>query len=314
MNPLQLAIGPESLLADRLVVAILSNLRESHPNLSSEIYDAAQLEVSAFAELLAPSLFSEPRLIVLKDLQDLPEELQALLKEYALEPDPNITLVMTHKGGVKGKSLLDALRKAGAKETPCEAIKRDGDKIQFVRTEALTLNRKISADAAKALVDAVGSDLRELANALSQLISDTAGEITVEAVERFHGGRVEATGFDVTDAVIEGRDADALRVLRQAIDTGTDPVMIVSALAAALRTLARVGSAPRSLRSAELAGELGLAPWQVDKARRQLPGWSGPRIATAISEVAKADGSVKGGAADPVYALERALLAIARSR
>ena len=296
MNPLQLAIGPESLLADRLVVAILSNLRESHPNLSSEIYDAAQLEVSALAELLAPSLFSEPRLIVLKDLQDLPEELQALLKEYALEPDPNITLVMTHKGGVKGKSLLDSLRKAGAKETPCEAIKRDGDKIQFVRTEALSLNRKISADAAKALVDAVGSDLRELANALSQLISDTAGEITVEAVERFHGGRVEATGFDVTDAVIEGRDADALRVLRQAIDTGTDPVMIVSALAAALRTLARVGSAPRSLRSAELAGELGLAPWQVDKARRQLPGWSGPRIATAISEVAKADGSVKGGA------------------
>ena len=95
--------------------------------------------------------------------RSLPEELQALLKEYALEPDPNITLVMTHKGGVKGKSLLDSLRKAGAKETPCEAIKRDGDKIQFVRTEALTLNRKISADAAKALVDAVGSDLRELA-------------------------------------------------------------------------------------------------------------------------------------------------------
>jgi len=41
MNPLQLAIGPESLLADRLVVAILSNLRESHPNLSSEIYTPA---------------------------------------------------------------------------------------------------------------------------------------------------------------------------------------------------------------------------------------------------------------------------------
>jgi DNA polymerase-3 subunit delta len=57
-----------------------------------------------------------------------------------------------------------------------------------------------------------------------------------------------------------------------------------------------------------------MAPWQIDKARRQLPGWTGAGIAAAITEVARADGAVKGGGADPIFALERAVIAIARTR
>jgi DNA polymerase-3 subunit delta len=90
--------------------------------------------------------------------------------------------------------------------------------------------------------------------------------------------------------------------------------MITSALASAIRTLAKVSGAPRGAKSFELAGSLGLAPWQIDKARRQLSNWSPAAIAHAVQEVATADAAVKGAAVDPIYALETAISAIATGR
>jgi DNA polymerase-3 subunit delta len=75
------------------------------------------------------------------------------------------------------------------------------------------------------------------------------------------------------------------------------------------------------MRSADAARDLGLAPWQVDKARRQLRGWSPQGLASAIEAVAAADLAVKGGlpikgrrAGDPVYAVEKAVLDIGAAR
>lgn len=53
-----------------------------------------------------------------------------------------------------------------------------------------------------------------------------------------------------------------------------------------------------------------MAPWQVDKARRLLSGWSAEALGRCISAVAAADAEVKGGGRDPVYAVERAILTI----
>jgi len=92
---------------------------------------------------------------------------------------------------------------------------------------------------------------------------------------------------------------------------GVDPVPIVAVLAQQLRQLVRVGSAGRG-RSADVARDLGLAPWQVDKARRALGGWSAEALGRCISAVALADFDVKGGGRDPVYAVERAVLTITR--
>ena len=127
----------------------------------------------------------------------------------------------------------------------------------------------------------------------------------------YHGGKVEATGFRVADAVVAGDAGEALRLLRHAIAVGVDPVPIVAVIAQQLRQLVRVGSAGRG-RSGDLARDLGLAPWQVDKARRSLHGWTAEALGRGIQVIAAADFEVKGGGRDPVYAVERAILAITR--
>ncbi len=311
---LVLAIGPEPLLADRAIERLLAEIQANEPLAALQSLNASEIDIGDIGDALSPSLFGERRVLVIRDLQDLRADCASEVTNYLLSPDENITLILLHKGVVKGKALLEAVRKAKPVEIACDAIKKDGEKMDFVRAEFAGHGRKIDAEAIRALVDAVGGDIRELASAASQLINDTTGPINSAAVERYHGGRVEATGFKVADAAIDGNIGVALATLRQALDTGTDPVLITSALASGIRTLAKVGSASRTARSGELAGQLGLAPWQIDKARRQLTGWNAASITIAIKAIARADGAVKGGESDPIYALERAVMTIARAR
>ena len=193
----------------------------------------------------------------------------------------------------------------------CDEIKSDADKARFVSQDFRRARRSIAPDAVVALVEAVGSDVAELASASAQLIADTTGEITVETVRTYYGGRVEATGFAVADAAVAGDVPKALALARHALQTGTSPVPIVAALAMKLRALAKVGSLGGRGGGAQ---NLGLAPWQVDRARRELRGWRPEGLGAAIIAVAEADEGVKGKAKDPVYALERAILAIGQAR
>ena len=133
-------------------------------------------------------------------------------------------------------------------------------------------------------------------------------------MRRYYSGRADATGFQVSDLVLEGRTAEALSRLRWALSTGVDPVPLVAALAIGLRSLAAVASAPRGLRPAELASHLGMPDWKIRNVRAQLPGWRPDGVAAAISAVAEADAEVKGGGSDPAYAVERAVLRIAEAR
>jgi len=90
-------------------------------------------------------------------------------------------------------------------------------------------------------------------------------------------------------------------------------VPIVAVLAMQLRQMVRVGSAGHGT-SGQLAKVLGMAPWQIDQARRKLTGWDPDGVGHAIQAVAAADFDVKGGARDPVYAVERAILTICNAR
>ncbi|NBY51772.1 MAG: DNA polymerase III subunit delta [Actinobacteria bacterium] len=310
LNPMLLIHGGESVLADRALAEALA-LRA---DFERTILDGAGLELGRFGEAVAPSLFADKRVLVLKDLQDVTSEVQEEIESLFDQLDPNLHLIFIHKGGVKGKGLLDKIKKRKPEVITCEPMKKAADKEEFVREEFARHGRKISSGAVTALVDATGSDTRELAAACSQIAFDTnAGKAVIDEddIAKYYQGRIEATGFDVADATLAGNPTAALVALRNAIDSGTDPVMIVSALTSSIRTLAKVSGAPRNANAFQLAGSLGLAPWQIDKARRQLSKWSPALIAFSVQELAKADVAIKGAEADPLYALERSIVSIA---
>lgn len=309
--PLVLVQGPETVLADRAVEQVIADVRVTSPELEVVTLRAEGYEEGALTVQASPSLFGEDKLIVVRDLHQAPDALQVDLLAYLADPEDSVALVVTHASGNRGKKVLDTLKKAKALVLEAPAIKSDRDKADFVTNEFRRSRRKATSEAVQALVEAVGKDVRELASACQQLVDDTTGTIDADVVERYHGGRVEATGFKVADAAVAGQTGEALRLLRHAVNVGVDPVPIVAVLAQQLRQLAKVGGAGRG-RSADLARDLGMAPWQVDKARRALQGWTGPGLGRSIQAVAAADFEVKGGGRDPVYAVEKAILTITR--
>lgn len=311
---LTLVVGPEELLADRAVAAVVAAARARDADTEVRDLAAAGLAPGTVAQLSSPSLFGEHTVIVLRGVQDAAEDLVEELKRHVASPAPDVALVLVHRGGTRAKSLLDAARKAGAREVSCAEVKTRRDRLRFVQGEFRRHRRKASEDAVEALLDAVGTDLRTLAGACSQLSADTDGGIDAEVVRRYYEGIAEVSGFTVADRAVEGRAAEALVQLRWALASGTDPVPLVSALATGLRSIVRVAAAPQGLTQADLAREVGMPPWKVDAVRRQLRGWSAEGIASALCAVAEADRQVKGGGTDPVFALEKAIVTIARER
>lgn len=320
-SPLELALitGPEEILAERGVDSVLEAVRASEPEaevvkLYAGSYQPGDLMVHA-----SPSLFGGWTVIVVHDMDEADDALVEDLLGYLARPADGVTLIVRHKSGNRGKKVLDTLRKNGARVIEAKAIKSEGDKHTFVKGEFVKARRRITDEAAVALVLAVGKDLRELAGACAQLVRDVEGMVEPEDVITYYGEKVETTGFKVAEAALAGDEATALRLLRHAMLGGLDPVPIVAVLAMQLRQVGKVAAAGRGS-SGSLARDLGMAPWQVDQARRVAQGWDGERLGKAIQAVARADVDVKGGLRTeaavraPEYAVERAVLEVCRAR
>ncbi|MWA04428.1 DNA polymerase III subunit delta [Actinomadura sp. LD22] len=307
-------VGDEELLVERAIGEVAASVRAKDPD--AEVIDLAPggLEPGRIAELTSPSLFGGGKVLVIRSAQDLGKDLTAEVLAYAKNPADDVVLVAVHHGGAKGKALVDGLTKLKAHRIACPKVTKMGERVDFVRAEIRRSGGKISPDAARGLLDAVGNDLRELAAACSQLVADTGGKVDDAAVARYYRGRAEVSGFTVADKAIDGHLAEALEQLRWALATGVAPVLIVSALAQGVRGLAKVGGAPRGARGAALAKDLGMPPWKIERVQKQLRGWSGDGVARALTAVAEADAQVKGGAADPAYALEKTVADIVAAR
>jgi DNA polymerase III, delta subunit len=311
-----LVIGDEELLVERAVGAVVEAVRAADPEAETHDLVGSKVEPGQVTGLASPSLFGGRSVIVIRSAQDLGKDVIAEVVKYAAHPAEEATLVLAHPGGAKGKALVDGLKKAKAAVVPISKITKPSERLEFIKAEIKRAGRTIAPDAAQALLDAVGNDLRELAAACSQLAFDTPAEkrtIDAAAVARYHRGQAAVTGFAVAESAAEGRTADALEQLRWSLATGTAPVLIVSALAKELRTLAKVAGA-RNLRGAKLGQALGMPPWLADRYHARLRGWGPEGLSAAIQAVAEADAQVKGAGADPAYALERAVRVICASR
>ncbi|QOR69255.1 DNA polymerase III subunit delta [Ruania alkalisoli] len=313
LAPVVLVRGGEGLLVDRTVARLTALVREHDPEAEVTVLEAGAYERGQLEVLTSPSLFGEHRHLIVQGAESASDAFieDALAHVGAAGSTiEDVTVVIRHEKGTRGKKLLDTIGKAGYPVVTCDQIKRDGEKADFAAAEFSAAGRRATSAAVQSLVEALGSDLRELAAGCSQLISDTTGTITPDVVERYYGGRVEATGFRVADAAVAGEQTQAITLLRHALETGVDPVPLVAVLAMKLRTLAKVAAT----RGRGSAADLGLPPWQVDRARRELRGWTPEGLARAITAVADADAQVKGESRDARYAVERAVLVVSSAR
>jgi DNA polymerase-3 subunit delta len=300
--PVVFVSGPEEYLAGRAIREIREQLRKLDAALEVHEIEAADYSAGTLINITSPSLFAEPRLVIIRGVEKCSDDLITDGLEYLANPTDDTTVILRHNGSsVRGKKLVEAIRDTEhAAEIACADIKKDAERQAFVLGEFAHASRKIAPGAVRALLDAFADDTAELAAACNQLLLDSADSITEEIVDRYYGGRVETNAFKVADAALAGRSGEAMALLRHALATGADPVPLVAAISMKIRQMAKI----YGNRSAS-AASLGMAPWQLDRARKDLTGWSDDGLAATIQALATADAAAKGAERDPVYSLEK---------
>ncbi|MGA9492821.1 MAG: DNA polymerase III subunit delta [Mycobacterium sp.] len=311
VSALHLVLGDEALLVERAVADVLraARKRAGTDDVPVNQVRAGDVGVYELAELLSPSLFADERIVVLEAAGEAGKDAAELIAHAAADVPMGTELVVVHSGGGRAKALANQLRALGAQVHPCARITKPGERSDFVRKEFRALKVKVDDDTVSALLDAVGSDIRELASACSQLVADTGGTVDVAAVRRYHSGRAEVKGFDIADRAVVGDVEGAVEALRWAMLRGEPHVVLADALAEAVHSIGRVGALSGD--PYRLAAELGMPPWRVQKAQKQARRWSRDSVATAMRLVAALNADVKGAAADADYALEAAVRKVA---
>lgn len=316
---MHLVLGDEELLVERAVADVLRSARKRAGTEPGDLLGGQDVPVSRMragdvstyelTELLSPSLFADERVVVLESAAEAGKDAAALIASTAADIPAGTILVVVHSGGGRAKALANELQSLGAQVHPCARITKAGERADFVRKEFRALRVKVDEETVTAMLDAVGSDLRELASACSQLVADTAGDVDAAAVRRYHSGKAEVKGFDIADKAVTGDVAGATEALRWAMMRGEPLVVLADALAEAVHTIGRVR--PLSGDPYRLAAQLGMPPWRVQKAQKQARRWSGDTVATAMRVVAALNANVKGAVADADYALESAVRQVA---
>lgn len=303
-----LVFGSETFFTSQVTKSIRNQLIEKFSAIEVNELDAVEYVQGQLLNLASPSLFAEPRLIVVANLERCTDAFIEDGKRYVQDPAADTYLLLQHNGSsVRGKALLEAVRNAPhAIEIDCAKIDKEPDRLRFVQAQFAHENRKITDAAVRALVDAFSGDIAELASACSQLMLDSSESITDEIVDRYFGGRVQTNSFKIADMALLGRQGEALALLRHGFNTGLDPVPLVSALASKLRQMAKVHADPRI--TPTLAG---MDAWRLNKIKAELQGWSDEALGRAIQLAAEADAASKGAERDPHFRIEQLVIFLA---
>jgi len=307
-SPLILVFGSEEYLFSSAIRRIKDQIRHSEDSVEIYEIEASDYVGGDLQNMVSPSLFSEPKLVIITGVERCTDALIEDGKTLDVSELVDVSIVFQHSGtSTRGKALLESIRgNEKAVEVACAKLTKDTEKVSFVQAHFTEANRKFTQSAVKALVEAFGNNLLELAAACDQLLSDSADQIDEELVDRYFGGRVEADAYKILNAALEGKSGEALLLLRHALQTGQDLIYMLGAFARKIREMCQIAGDPTLT-----ASTLGMHPFAFSQTKKVASSWSDEGLAKALQAVADADAAAKGAERQPEYRMEQLILLIA---
>lgn len=316
--PVTLVVGGDAYLNELNARTVREKVQESAPDAEIIELDASTANQYAFDEAVGPSLFGDGTIVIINNLQQADESLVDAIENFCKQAqnsennfvDSSATWVIArHEGGLKGKSIITRLTKAGANTITVPDLKKDDAKLNFVMNIFERHNRSVEPQAAQRLVSVLGSKTGELAALCSQLCFDyDDNPITLDIVDRYLVADPQVTGFFVADKAVAGHAGSAVLAARTAIAQGVDAIALIGALAAKVRVIALA----MAIRNGTISSaEAKVNPWALKMAMRQLAGWNSAGVSQCLQSLAWADEQCKGGSSDANYALEKCIMLIA---
>ena len=255
------------------------------------------------------SLFGGRRLVVLRDAHLLHATQQKKLAPYLKKPVQSTTLILVVRGaGLASRNpKLSSISKAA--KAYAKAIGNKSCVFDFQRPktrELPSLTAKLLAeknlvadkDALFALVDAVGEDLGGLIQAAEKLSLYLHGtdQVTTADIASVVVDTRSQSVFELTDAVAQGNELEALCGVRRLLRDGESPLSILGHLARHFRNLTRVSAlSSRGQRAETIQSSLGLHPFVIKKTLSQSRRFSQPELVHRMALLSGYDRKLKGG-------------------
>lgn len=256
------------------------------------------------------------KLIIVYNLHEttLGDSDQKTLLDYVADPAPNSCLVITTEKADRKRKLYKTL--TSQKGTVlCEAPQEAG-LIPWAKLRARSLGYELCPEAARKIVERVGAKPGILAKELEKVIT-YAGKIktiTESMVGELVGEIKMENAFALTEALKGKRTEEALRLLKNQLDHGEDPVKVLGLIAWQYRTLWEVKyHQTRKLGGQEIAEKMGAKPFLVNKALQYTKNFNLATLRNGIKCLFEADRALKTSGKDPQGILESLLLRLCSS-
>lgn len=314
ISQVTIVFGGNEFLASQEVRGIRHVAREAMPDAEQTDLDARTATNADLIQAVSPSLLAPRSIVVIDNLQEadpiVAQSLVDITKRMKANPQQaDAIIICRHDGGQKGKGIVDALVKAGAWRDEVPKLDKPQAKVNFVRQRFESLGRHIDGRAAQLLVGVMGENPGELYAMCEQLCADFDDDpMTLARVSQYMTANPQAKGYEIADVAISGNAPRAIVMMRSAVEQGVKLVVIIGAIAAQMRKLAKAAAVSAGTISEQQAGIPG---WQLSRARGYLRGWTGPGMAACFEALAAADEQCKTSGGDPVYAVECAIECVA---
>jgi len=283
--------GEDAFLLRETALAMLGDVRATEVG-------AADWTGRELQDLATPSLFGEPRALLVTDCRSLSKAALTEFAAYLHAADPNAPLVLACTVAERGKppaALAKMIEPVGA-ITQIQVPRKELE--PWLVKRAAGIGVEITPQAARALIQTLGEDLAQLAAALEQLAAAFDGtKITPGEVQKQFRGLGEQKTWDLCDRAF-GKDLPgAIRALRAIEENGDEALMVLGGIAVRVRDLIRVRALPDRTPAAQVAKQAGLRfDWQARRYQQQARNYSVDELVAIHDRIAETDRALKSGA------------------
>lgn len=302
IEPVYFLFGPEAYLSERAAEAIADEalcdtlVREFNDSSFSLIRDGAQAAL-AIAEQLP--MMSSRRVVRIKDFGRLKDADEEALLNYIQRPVETSVVIFMAEDIDKRRKLARTLMAGAAYEF--QPLK--GAELQaWIRSHLQDLNTEIEPPAMQRVLDVVSSDLNTLSNELNKLAAGAlpSGRITATLVDALAVRSREHMNWELSDHLIAQNRKGALTTLRNLLDDGVEPLLLIGLIAATYRRMALAKALMiRGATPSQIFSEVRMPPFKQNSYLALLRSLTFREVAQRVRRIAETDLAIKTSKGTP---------------
>jgi DNA polymerase-3 subunit delta len=307
IEPIYFLFGPEAYLRDETARAIagealrntlLREFNESSFNLLTDDVGSAV----AIAEQLP--MMSDRRVVHIRNFGKLREADEEVLVKYLARPVESTVLIFAADDLDKRKKLAKSLMAGAAFEF--QPLKPN-DLQTWIKSYLKKLKVEIEPRAGHRIMEIVRSDLHTVTNELNKLAAASlpSGRITTEMVDALISRSREHMNWELSDHLVSGNRTAALKTVRDLLDDGVEPVLLIGLIAGTYRRMALANSLlTQGAAPAKIFSEVRMPPFKQGAYLSMLRQIDSGAMAQRIQRIAQADLAIKTSKATPRMQVE----------